>query len=193
MLTLIDKTLDAMDEGIPMARSDMFGVFGDFDPAEHEAEAEARWGETEAHRASARRTRRYDKDDWLRFKAESDAVNAAVATLMDEGVAPDDARAMDAAERHRLLIDTWFFPCRHEMHQQLGRMYTEDARFTATYEKIRRGMAGYLRDATRGERRACVAGALRQKEGCGRAAGPLRPAPARPPSAHAEAAPAAAP
>ena len=33
MLALIDKTLAAMDEGIPMERSDMFEVFGDFDPA----------------------------------------------------------------------------------------------------------------------------------------------------------------
>jgi hypothetical protein len=136
-----------MDEGIPMERSDMFEVFGDFDPAEHEAEAEARWGGTEAHEESARRTRRYTRDDWARFKAESDAVNGALKLLMDEGVAADDPRAKDAAERHRVLIDTWFYPCSHAMHAQLGRMYVQDARFTATYEKIRPGMAAYLRDA----------------------------------------------
>jgi MerR family transcriptional regulator, thiopeptide resistance regulator len=147
MLVLIDRALTAMDEGVPMRRSDMFEVFGDFDPADHEAEADQRWGGTEAYRESARRTRRYTKDDWMHFKAESDAVNAAIGTLMDEGVAPGDPRAMDAAERHRLLIDAWFYPCPPEMHEQLGRMYTEDARFTATYEKIRGGMAAYMRDA----------------------------------------------
>ena len=67
---------------------------------------------------------------------------------MDEGVAPDDPRAMDAVERHRLLIDAWFYPCSREMHAQLGRMYVADARFTATYEKIRPGMAQYVCDAT---------------------------------------------
>ncbi len=147
MLALIDKTLIALDEGIPMERTDMFEVFGDFDPAEHEAEAKARWGETDAYRESTRRARRYTKDDWKRFKAESDAVNEAVAALMDAGVAPDDPRAMDAVERHRLLIDTWFYPCPPEMHEHLGRMYVEDERFTATYERIRPGMAVYLRDA----------------------------------------------
>jgi DNA-binding transcriptional MerR regulator len=50
MLALIDKTLAALDEGIPMERSDMFEVFGDFDPAEHEAEAQERWGDTDAYR-----------------------------------------------------------------------------------------------------------------------------------------------
>ena len=145
MLALIDRTLAALDEGIPMGRSDMFEIFGDFDPAEHEAEAH--WGETEAYEESTRRTRRYTKVDWARFKAESDAVNETVATLIDKDVTPSDARAMDAVERHRLLVDAWFYPCPHEMHEQLGRMYVEDARFTATYEKIRPGMAAYMRDA----------------------------------------------
>jgi MerR family transcriptional regulator, thiopeptide resistance regulator len=147
MLTLIDTTLAAMDEGRVMTPGDMFEVFGDFDPAEHEAEAEARWGETEAFKESAQRARRYTKDDWKRFKTESDAVNEAIAALMDDGVAAHDPRAMGAAERHRLLIDTWFYPCPHAMHEQLGRMYVADPRFAATYEKIRPGMAQYLCDA----------------------------------------------
>ena len=33
MLALVDRTLRAMEEGTPMGRSDMFEVFGDFDPA----------------------------------------------------------------------------------------------------------------------------------------------------------------
>jgi DNA-binding transcriptional MerR regulator len=147
MLALVDKTLAAMEEGIPMERGDMFEVFGDFDPMEHEAETAKRWGGTEPYKESARRTRRYAKDDWARFKAESDAVHEAIATLMAEGVAAEDPRAMDALERHRLLIDEWFYPCTHEMHERLGRMYVEDPRFTATYEKIRPGMAEYVRDA----------------------------------------------
>jgi len=148
MLALIDKTLAALDEGIPMERDDLFEVFGDFDPAEHEAEAEERWADTEAYKESARRTRRYTRDDWTRFRAESDAVNRAIAALMDEGVAVDDPRAMDAVERHRLLIDSWFYPCSREMHERLGLLYVADPRFTATYEKIRPAMAEYIRDAT---------------------------------------------
>lgn len=148
VLALVDKTLTAMDEGIAMGRDDMFEVFGDFDPAEYEAEAEERWGETEAFKESARRTRRYTRDDWKRFKAEDEAADLAVAALMDEGVAPDDPLAIDAVERCRLLIDTWFYPCPRGMHAHLGRMYVADPRFTATYEKIRPGMAQYLCAAT---------------------------------------------
>ena len=130
-----------------MTDDDRREVFDGVYPADHEAEAEERWGDTGAYRESARRVRKYSEDDWARFKAESDAVNEAVATLLDDGVPPDDPRAMDTAERHRLLVDRWFFPCPHLLHAQLGRMYVTDARFTATYEKVRAGMAQYLCDA----------------------------------------------
>ena len=147
MIDLIDKTLAALDEGIPMGREEMFEVFGDFDPSEHDGEVKERWGETDAYEESARRTRRYTQGEWARFKAESDAVNADIAALMDEGIATGEARAMDAAERHRLLIDAWFYPCPQEMRVRLGQMYVADPRFAATYERIRPGMAQYVCDA----------------------------------------------
>jgi len=147
MLGLIDKSLAAEEEGVPMPQEEMFEVFGDFDPLKHEDEVRERWGETDAYKESARRTRRYSTEDWARCKAESDAVNADISALMDEGVAPIDPRALDTAERHRLRIDAWFYPCSHEMHAQLGRMYVADPRFTATYEKIHPGMAQYVCDA----------------------------------------------
>jgi DNA-binding transcriptional MerR regulator len=147
MLRLIDKTLAAMEGGIQMRQDEMFEVFGDFDPSEHEQEARERWGGSEAHEESTRRTQRYTKEDWSRFKSESDEVSSSLAALMDEGVEPSDQRAMDAVERHRLLIDSWFYPCSREMHVQLGRMYVTDPRFRATYEKLRPGMAQYLCDA----------------------------------------------
>jgi DNA-binding transcriptional MerR regulator len=145
MVRLIDRTLE--QGATPMTNEEMFEVFGDFDPAEHEDEARERWGDTDAYRESARRTRGYGKEDWARYKAASDALNDEIAALVDEGVAPDDPRAMDAVDRHRLLIDEWFYPCSREMHANLGEMYVADPRFTATYEAIRPGMAAWMRDA----------------------------------------------
>ena len=148
MLRLIDKTLAAMEGGFALTKEEMFEVFGDFDPAQYEGEVQQRWGHTEAYRESARRTKGYTKEDWQRIKAESEEINAAIAALMDQGVTPDDVRALDAVERHRLHIDRWFYPCSREMHAQLGQMYVNDPRFTATYEKIRPGMAKWVAEAT---------------------------------------------
>lgn len=147
MLGLIDKTLAAANGGIRMEKEEMFEVFGDFDPAEHEDEARERWGDTDAYKESARRTSRYTKEDWARFKAESEQINARIVGLMDEGVAPDDPRAMDAVDAARLQIDKWFYPCSKQMHCGLAEMYIADPRFTASYEKIHAGMARYVHDA----------------------------------------------
>jgi DNA-binding transcriptional MerR regulator len=145
---LIDKTLASMEGGIPMDEREMFEVFDEFDPSEYEDEVKERWGDTEAYVESARRTARYTRQHWERFRTENEAVNAAVAELMDAGVPADDPRAMDAAERARLLIHEWFYPCSRRMHAQLGETYVSDPRFTKTYEDIREGMAEYVRDAT---------------------------------------------
>ncbi len=147
MLGLIDKTLSSMEGAIQMTKEEMFEVFGDFDPAEYQDEVEERWGESDAYKESARRTKGYTKQDWQRFKDESEEINAAIVALMDEGVPAHDPRAMDAVDRARLQIDRWFYPCSRQMHANLGRMYIADPRFTATYEKIRSGMAQWMCDA----------------------------------------------
>lgn len=147
MAEAVDAALDATEGGVTLDAGDMFEHFGDFDPKEYEKEAEERWGDTDAYKESARRTKRYTKDDWARFKAESEANGLAIAALMDEGVVADDPRAVDLAEQARLLIDRWFYPCSHEFHVGLAEMYIADPRFTATYEKIHLGMAWYVHDA----------------------------------------------
>lgn len=147
MLDLIDKTIASLDGVVHMTKEEMFEVFGDFDPSEYEDEVKERWGDTDAYKESARRTKSYTKDDWKRFKAENEEITNAIAELMDEGVAPDDPRAMDAVDRHRQQIDQWFYPCSRRMQAELGKMYVADPRFTATYEKIRPGMAQYVCDA----------------------------------------------
>lgn len=147
LLALLDKTILAMEGGIRMSKEEMFEVFGDFDPSEHEEEVQERWGDTEAYKESARRTSRYTKADWERFKAEQEENGARMIALFDEGVAPTDPRAMDVAEEARLQIDKWFYPLSREMHVCLGEMYVADPRFKANYDKMRDGLAQWLCDA----------------------------------------------
>ncbi len=149
MLETIEAALTAIEKGGHMDRSEMFEVFGDFDPAVHEPEAEARWGQSDAYRESSRRVASYSKDDWKRIRAEGDAIERDFAELLATGVEPADQRAMDVAERHRLLIDRWYYSCSHEMHAGLGAMYVDDPRFADRYERRRPGLAVFVRDAIR--------------------------------------------
>jgi DNA-binding transcriptional MerR regulator len=147
LLGLIDKTIAADEGGISMTKEEMFEVFGDFDPGRYEDEVTQRWGDTEAYRESARRAKRYMKDDWVRFKAEAQEQMDRMIELFDAGVAPDAPEAADVAEAARLQIDRWFYPCSREMHMALGDMYIADARFTAHYDQHRAGLAQWFHDA----------------------------------------------
>ncbi len=146
-LAAIEKTLEARQMGIQLNPEEMFEVFGEFDPAEHEAETQERWGDTDAYRESRRRTSSYSKTDWLRIKAESEEVVARLLRAMQEGLAPTSTEAMDAAEAHRASISRWFYECDYAIHRGLADMYVADPRFTAHYDDQAPGLAAYVHDA----------------------------------------------
>lgn len=146
LVTLIDKTLAALDGDEPMSHEELFNGFDAF---KYEEEARERWGGTPEFEESRRRTRRYGKEDWKALGAESGEITQGFARAMDDGVPPVDTRAMDLAERHRQHISRWFYDCSFEIHVGLGEMYAADPRFAANYEPVRAGLAAYIRDAIR--------------------------------------------
>lgn len=148
MITAIDRTLAALGEekATPMNTKDMFAGF---DPARHEDEARRRWGDTEAHRESARRTRSYTAADWEALKAEQAAIYTDAAALRAAGKPPASREAMAVAERHRRSIDRWFYPCDHGMHCGLADLYEQDPRFAATIDQHGAELTPFLSAAIR--------------------------------------------
>jgi DNA-binding transcriptional MerR regulator len=147
MVGAVEKAMEARTMGINLTPEERFEVFGDFDPDQHTAEVEERWGDTDAYRESSRRTRGYTKADWQRIKAEGQAAVEQLSAAMRAGKPADSAQAMEGAEMHRLQIDRNFYPCSHQMQVGLAEMYLADPRFTATYESIAPGLAQYVHDA----------------------------------------------
>ena len=140
MLRAVDAALAALtDEGgktmKEMSKQEITALFDGFDPSRYEEEVKARWGETDAYKESARRTSKYTKTDWERYKAESHAILSDAATLFRSGAAADGGDATAVAERHRLSIDRWFYPCGPEMHAGLADMYEADPRFADSIDK----------------------------------------------------------
>lgn len=112
-----------------------------------EAEVRERWGDTDAYKESARRTRDYTDEDWAAIKAEAEGIEAGLAAALADGEAPDSTRAMDLAESARRHIDRWFYPCSHAMHAGLAEMYVSDPRFRAHYEERAEGLAEFVSQA----------------------------------------------
>lgn len=148
MIAAIDKTLASLGKGAgePMETEDMFAGF---DPSKHEEEARQRWGHTEAYNESARRTGKYTPEDWKALGAEQKAIYDDAASAMAAGKAPGSPEAMAIAERHRLSIDRWFYPCGYAMHAGLADLYENDPRFAANIDRHGQGLTPFLSAAIR--------------------------------------------
>ena len=148
MIRAIDATLTAIEE-TDMGKVDMKKIFDGFDPDQYSDEVEQRWGNTDAYKISARRTKSYTEADWQNLKAEQAAIYAEALAALEDGVSADDSRAMDIAERHRLSIDRWFYPCSPKMHCGLADLWEADRRYADNIDKLGPGLTEWLAAAVR--------------------------------------------
>jgi DNA-binding transcriptional MerR regulator len=147
LISLVEKTLASMEEGSRMKNNDMFDGFDDSKLEEYKKEAKERWGHTEAYKESERRTSKYTKEDWDRIKAEVEDMFKTLGDLMGQGKEPADDEVQQQIKRWYDHINGTYYSCPIEMFRCLGDMYVDDPRFTATYDKIRPGLAVFKRDA----------------------------------------------
>lgn len=149
MLEGVERLMNARKTGVALTAEELREVFGAFDPGAHAAEAEARWGSTDAYRESRRRSAKYGKQEWIVIREEAASIEAEFAALLRAGEEPTSAAARALAERHRQHIERWFYDCPPEMHRGLGELYVADDRFAQHYESIAAGLAQYVSAAVR--------------------------------------------
>jgi DNA-binding transcriptional MerR regulator len=147
LLSAIEAEMEARKMGISLTPEEQFEVFGRDDLGRYDEEVEQRWGDTDAYHQSRRKTAALTKEDWVAIQAETDANRRALAAAMAAGEPATGAVATGLAEAHRQHISRWFYDCGHELHRGLAEMYVSDARFTAHYESVAPGLAGYVHDA----------------------------------------------
>jgi len=127
-LAVIEEAENEEDSDVDK-RVDVKKIFDGFDHEQYEPEVKERWGNTDAYKISTKRWKSYTEADLLRLKEEQATLCADVVALRKAGVAPEDPRAMDIAERYRLLCDRWFYPCSREMHASAVNMWETDTRY----------------------------------------------------------------
>jgi DNA-binding transcriptional MerR regulator len=148
LVRAIDRALESQMNDQPITSDDMAELFGEgYDEAV--AEAEQRWGDTEAWQESTRRTADYTKADWQQIKTEADAIQADFLVAFTQSLPSTSEGAMEVAERHRQHIDRRFYPCDYNAHRGLADLYVSDPRFVANYDDAfdRPGLAIYVHDA----------------------------------------------
>ena len=162
MIGAVDRALEMLDDKSGGDAMTMERIFDGFDPSKYEAEAEARWGEMDAYRESSRRTETYTAEDWTAIRDEQSAIYQDMAAAMLAGKSADNDDVMAIAERHRLSIDRWFYPCDADMHRGLADLYGGDDRFAASIDAYGDGLTPFLAEAIRANARRHAA--LRPEE-----------------------------
>jgi DNA-binding transcriptional MerR regulator len=147
LVVAIDRALEKEMSGLKLTKEEQKELFGHGYSEEYAAEAEERWGDSDAWKQSQHRTSRYTKADWVEIKAEMESIGTAFVDAKRSGEPATSEAAMDAAERHRRHIHDRFYDITPEFHRNLGDMYVADPRFTKTYEDMEPGLAQYVRDA----------------------------------------------
>src|SRR5215208_8003483 len=98
----VEELMNAHRKGIQLTAQEQVEIFGTTAfSEEYAAEAEDRWGDTDAWKQSQQRVSRLSKQDWIDIKVEGDALLTALADAKRNGVQPGSAEADELAARHR--------------------------------------------------------------------------------------------
>jgi DNA-binding transcriptional MerR regulator len=142
----VEALMNAQRSGIQLTAEEQVEIFGTTAfGEEYAAEAEQRWGDSDAWKQSRQRVSRFAKQDWIEIKAQGDALLEALAVAKRSGLRPGSAEANELAARHRASIER-FYDCGDEMHRNLVEMYLADERFTRYYDDVEPGLAQFVHD-----------------------------------------------
>ena len=142
----VEELMNAHRQGIQLTAEEQVEIFGTTSfGEEYAAEAENRWGDTDAWKQSQQRVSQFSKQDWIAIRAEVDALLEALAQARRGGVKPGSAEANELAARHRSSIER-FYDCGDEVHHNLVQMYLADERFTRYYDDVEPGLAQFVHD-----------------------------------------------
>lgn len=143
LLETVDQTMKHIRGEIKMSQEDFYKGFDEEKQKEYAKEAQRRWGEPAAE--SQKRWDRLTSQEKNDILAELHQIGQGVADHMDKG--HDSADVQHWIARWHQAINKYFYDCSLEMFENLGHMYVEDPEFSATYEKIRPGMAVFMEKA----------------------------------------------
>ena len=118
-----------------------------FDNSEFEtykAEAKEKWGNTDAYKEHAQKTKNYSKQKWNNLAEGMDLIMAEFATCMKSNDAPDSTQVQSLVKTLQNHITENYYLCTNEILAGLGLMYTQDERFKNNIDKHADGTAAFI-------------------------------------------------
>lgn len=118
---------------------------GEFE--KYKAEAQKKWGKTDAYKQHTEKTGHYTKQKWNELAEGMERIMAEFAVCIKNGKAPDSAEAQGLVKMLRNHINENYYDCTNEILAELGQMYVADERFRNNINTHAEGTAEFIRDA----------------------------------------------
>lgn len=147
LIKTIDKTLIQLEKNTPMDEQDLketYDTFGEDTVKKYAEEVKQRWGHTDAYKQSMERYAKLTKEDIEKYKKDADIFMKKAAEVSVHGALSPEFQEIIA--QHFNSLSTWYEP-NFEMYRGLAKMYVEDPRFEAYYEKYKPGLAKIFSEA----------------------------------------------
>lgn len=145
----VEKTIHTMKGEENMSDQEKFKGFinkmVDENEQKYGAEIREKYGEDVIERSNEK-VRLMTKENYDEIEALTKELNEALKEAFEKGD-PESKEAQHVCELHKKWLCYYWTEYSKEAHVGLARMYVEDPRFSAYYDKIAKGSAVFLRDA----------------------------------------------
>jgi MerR family transcriptional regulator, thiopeptide resistance regulator len=148
LIQTIDKTLAHLQRQEKMKDEEIYKGFDTKKQAEYEKYLIERYGDSaqEKIEESKRRTKNWQKEEYLQVKKDYDEIHQAMTEALKKGMACDDQDVQKIIRRHYGIIDRFWTPNR-QAYIGLGQMYCEHADFRQLYDSFHPALAEYMSQA----------------------------------------------
>lgn len=150
LILTVQNTITETQGGTKMSDHEKFEAFKRRAVEENEAqygrEIREKYGDAVIDHSNAR-VLALKEEDYHQWNALGEEIRAALATAVQNGEAPDSQAGQHIAVLHRRWLSFSWEDYTPQAHAGLARMYTDDPRFTAYYDRDTPGCAAFLRDA----------------------------------------------
>lgn len=149
MLTLKKERLERLILAVDDATrgENVMRAFDNSEFEKYKAEAQERWGKTDAYKEHTEKTKNYSKDKWNHLAGEMNDILAEFAVCMKQGEEPDSAEVQNLVKKLQNHITENYYHCTNEILAGLGQMYVADERFKNNIDQHADGTAEFIREA----------------------------------------------
>ena len=141
----LERLISSIDEAIK--GENVMSAFDNSEFEKYKAEAQKKWGKTDAYKEHEDKTKNYSKQKWNDLAEGMDNIMAQFAVCMRNEKTPDSAEAQDLVKMLQNHITENYYLCTNEILSGLGQMYIADERFRNNIDKHADGTAAFICEA----------------------------------------------